>query len=156
MKPRPRTKPRRTILAIFIVDCPFRASTDDGILVILHLSWYKKAMDSQDKTCQSCRQSFTIEPEDFSFYERIKVPPPTWCPECRMVRRLTWRHNRTIHKITCAKCGIEVFSIYHPSSKFPLYCSTCWWSDTWDAWEYAMEVDFTKPFLSQFQTLRER
>ncbi|MFA6585673.1 MAG: cytochrome C551 [Candidatus Paceibacterota bacterium] len=46
-------------------------------------------MKSEIKTCQNCKKDFTIEPEDFNFYEKINVPPPTFCPECRMVRRLT-------------------------------------------------------------------
>ncbi len=113
-------------------------------------------MDQQVKMCQNCKLSFTIEPEDFNFYERIKVPPPTWCPECRLTRRLVWRHNRTVHKIKCARCNVEVFSIYDSSSKFPVYCPTCWWSDAWDAQEYAIDVDFSKSFLLQFRELRNR
>ncbi len=30
------------------------------------------------KTCQNCKQNFTIESEDFVFYEKIDVPPPTF------------------------------------------------------------------------------
>lgn len=32
---------------------------------------------SENKICQNCKTQFTIEPEDFKFYEKIKVPPPT-------------------------------------------------------------------------------
>ena len=32
-------------------------------------------MNSETKTCQNCKQSFIIEPEDFEFYEKMKVPP---------------------------------------------------------------------------------
>ena len=35
--------------------------------------------------CQNCKTKFEITADDMRFYERIKVPPPTWCPECRMV-----------------------------------------------------------------------
>jgi len=47
----------------------------------------------ETKTCQNCKIEFVIEKEDFNFYEKIKVPPPTWCPECRMIRRMTWRNE---------------------------------------------------------------
>ena len=33
-----------------------------------------------NKICQNCKQNFTIEPEDFTFYDKIKVPSPTFCP----------------------------------------------------------------------------
>lgn len=36
----------------------------------------------ETKTCQNCKTRFTIEPEDFVFYEKIGVPAPTFCPEC--------------------------------------------------------------------------
>ncbi len=39
-------------------------------------------MNSETKICQNCKQNFVIEPEDFDFYRKIDVPPPTWCPEC--------------------------------------------------------------------------
>ncbi len=55
-------------------------------------------MKSETKTCQNCKKDFIIEPEDFNFYEKIKVPPPTWCPECRMVRRMVFRDYRVLHK----------------------------------------------------------
>jgi len=44
----------------------------------------KTMTNSETKICQDCRQSFTIEPDDFSFYETIKVPPPTRFPVCRL------------------------------------------------------------------------
>lgn len=28
----------------------------------------------ENKTCQNCKQNFTIESEDFIFYDKIKVP----------------------------------------------------------------------------------
>ena len=46
----------------------------------------------EKRTCQNCKKDFTIKSEDFSFYEKIKVPAPTWCPECRMIRRINFRN----------------------------------------------------------------
>ena len=36
-------------------------------------------MNREQRICQSCKKEFTIEPEDFLFYEKIKVPAPTFC-----------------------------------------------------------------------------
>ncbi|MBI5220508.1 MAG: hypothetical protein HY978_01565 [Candidatus Liptonbacteria bacterium] len=41
-------------------------------------------LPSEAKICQNCKTDFTIDPEDFDFYRKIDVPPPTWCPECRV------------------------------------------------------------------------
>ena len=65
---------------------------------------------SQNVVCQNCKASFAIEPEDFNFYEKIKVPPPSFCPECRLVRRITWRNERSLYKRLCAKTGKEIIA----------------------------------------------
>jgi len=62
------------------------------------------------KSCQNCKNDFTIEPDDFSFYEKIKVPAPTFCPECRMVRRLSFRNERNLFRRKDARTGKESFS----------------------------------------------
>ncbi|MEK7174157.1 MAG: hypothetical protein AAB759_00670 [Patescibacteria group bacterium] len=113
-------------------------------------------MKQETKTCQNCKNPFTIEPEDFQFYEKIKVPPPTWCPECRMVRRFTWRNVMTLYKRSCDLCKKEVFSIYSPDKPYVVYCPPCWWSDRWNATEQAQEYDFSHPFFGQFSNLLHR
>ncbi len=110
-------------------------------------------MTSEKRTCQSCKKEFTIEPEDFSFYERIQVPPPTWCPECRMVRRLQFRNERSLYHFTCKLCGQSGISMYPDNSPFPVYCVNCWYSDKWDQLSYGREYDFSKPFFEQWKEL---
>ena len=108
---------------------------------------------SETKQCQNCKNEFRIEPEDFLFYEKIKVPAPTWCPECRLKRRLISRQDRTLYRDNCDLCGKDMMSMYHPDSPYTVYCSPCWWSDKWDALEYGREYDFKKPFFEQFGEL---
>ena len=110
-------------------------------------------MQSKTKNCQNCKKDFTIEPEDFNFYKKIKVPPPTWCPECRLVRRLIWRNERALYKIPCAMCGESIFSMYHSRSPFPVYCLKCWYGDDWSPLDYGEEINWNKPFLEQVRDL---
>ena len=107
----------------------------------------------EKRTCQSCKQDFTIESDDFAFYEKIKVPPPTWCPECRMIRRLAYREDRSLYKDKCKKCEKDIISIYNPETSFTVYCPTCWWGDSWDGAEYGKDYDFSKSFWEQFYEL---
>src|SRR3989344_8834739 len=111
-------------------------------------------MTSETRQCQNCRQSFVIEPDDFGFYEKIEVPPPTRCPECRYQRRLANRNEWSFYKRTCSLCGKENISIYNPEYPGLVYCQTCWWSDKWDRYAYGREFDFSRPFFEQFQELR--
>ncbi len=109
--------------------------------------------EAQTKTCQNCRSQFTIEPEDFMFYERIQVPPPTFCPECRFIRRFTWRNERSLYKRKCDLCGKSIVSMHASDSPFPVYCRDCWYSDKWDASSYGRDYDFSRPFFAQFADL---
>ena len=64
-------------------------------------------MDQETITCQNYKNNFVIEPEDFNFYDKIKVPAPTWCPECGLIKRLAWRGERSFFKRKCDLCGNE-------------------------------------------------
>lgn len=110
-------------------------------------------MQSETKNCQNCKKDFTIEPDDFSFYEKIKVPPPTFCPECRMIRRMTFRNERSLYKQDCDLCKKSTISMYDPASKYIVYCTDCYASDKWDPISYGINYDFSRPFFEQLGEL---
>ncbi len=113
-------------------------------------------MESATKQCQNCKKDFVIEPDDFGFYEKIKVPPPTFCPRCRLQRRLVWMKSTKLFKRKCDLCGEEGISMYSPENKYRIYCHDCWWGDKWDPKKYAIEYDFSRPFFEQFTKLFEQ
>lgn len=107
-------------------------------------------MSTEIRTCQNCKTQFAIEPEDFNFYEKISVPPPTFCPECRMQRRFLWRNERTLYKRKCSLCERDIISLYHSQANFPVYCHECWFSDRWNPQEFGLQYSEKKPFMEQF------
>ncbi len=115
-------------------------------------------MEAQTKNCQNCKQDFIIESEDFNFYEKIKVPPPTFCPDCRTARRLSWRNEMSLFKRKCGVPGHEemLISIYHPDEKLNAVDLKYWWSDEWDSLDFGAQYDFTKPFFQQWKELYAR
>ncbi len=110
-------------------------------------------MDQEIKNCQNCNKNFAIEPDDFAFYEKIKVPAPAWCPECRLIKRLSWRNERSLFKRKCDLCRQEKILMFPEESTYPVYCYSCWWSDKWGGENYAREYDFSRPFFEQFNEL---
>ncbi len=110
-------------------------------------------MNRETKQCQNCKRDFTIEPEDFKFYEKLKVPPPTFCPECRFQRRLMFRNERTFYKRDCELCGKSVVALFAPERGRRVYCQPCWWSDNWDGTDYGMDYDPTRNFFEQLREL---
>lgn len=109
--------------------------------------------DSETRTCQNCKNSFTIDPEDFAFYEKLSVPAPTFCPACRLQRRLAWTNTFVLYKRPCDLCRRIYISIYAPDAPYTAYCPNCWWSDNWDQYQYAKDYDPSRPFLEQFNEL---
>src|SRR3990167_7706198 len=88
--------------------------------------------------------------------EKMKVPPPSWCPECRMIRRLACVNGWSLFFRNCDKCGERTLSMYTPSQKITSYCQPCWWGDSWDGTEYAIDYNPSKPFLAQVKELSEK
>lgn len=108
---------------------------------------------TEHKICQNCKQDFTIEPDDFSFYEKIKVPPPTFCPECRFQRRVVWRNERNLYKRTCDLCQKTIIAMYNEFVPFPVYCRECWYGDGWNSTAYSCSYDMTRNFFEQYKEL---
>ncbi len=109
---------------------------------------------SENKVCQNCSGEFIIEPDDFSFYEKMKVPPPTFCSECRRQRRLAYRNDFVFYNRECNLCHRNLISIYSKDKKQIIYCNKCWWSDKWNPKDYSMEYDFSRSFFEQFKEFR--
>ena len=112
-------------------------------------------MDAESRNCAKCKSQFVVEPEDFDFYTKISVPPPTWCPECRNQRRMAWREERVLYRGTCALCGKAVVTMHAPGGPFTIYCRECYKSDKWDSTSYGRDYDFKKPFFTQYRELME-
>jgi len=111
-------------------------------------------MNAENRTCQNCKVEFTIEPDDFVFYEKIDVPPPTFCPECRYIRRLLDRNEYNLYRRKCDATGRMLISIYRPDVPFPVYDQEYWKSDAWDPKSYGRDFDFNRPFFEQYEELR--
>jgi hypothetical protein len=110
----------------------------------------------ETRNCQNCKKDFTITPDDFSFYKKIKVPMPTFCHECKLIRKMVWRNLRSLYKRECGLCHKSVISMYPDTDPAPVYCYECWNSDKWDAKSYGQEIDWSRPFLLQWFELFQR
>jgi len=110
-------------------------------------------MNKEIKTCRQCKNQFEITPDDLGFYEKMGVPAPKLCPDCRMKRKLIWRNERTFYKRRCDLCGESIITIYHPHHSAPIYCVKCYHSDKWNPLSYGLIYNSERPFFEQFQKL---
>ncbi len=113
------------------------------------------SQSSGPTACQNCKKEFKIEPEDFKFYEKIKVPPPTFCPQCRLLHKMFWINGRNLYRRSCNAPGHEeeIISKYSSEKLAPVYDYKFWWSDGWDPSAYGKSFDFSKPFFEQLKEL---
>ncbi|EKD44681.1 MAG: hypothetical protein ACD_71C00045G0002 [uncultured bacterium (gcode 4)] len=118
----------------------------------------------ETKKCTHCGASFEITDKDLEFYEKVSpvfdgvkysIPTPTFCPECRQQRRLSFRNERKLYKRSCDATWKNIISVFSPDKKYPVYSSDEWWSDKWNPLDYGKDIDFSRPFFEQINKLME-
>ncbi len=110
---------------------------------------------NETRTCENCKNSFTVFPEDLSYYEKMGVQVPRFCVECRAQRRLVWRNERVFYKRSCDKCHKDMIAMFSKNKPYPVWCYECWWADDWDPCDYGREYDSNQPFFDQYKKLWE-
>ena len=113
---------------------------------------YKK----ENRICQNCKKDFTIEPDDFGFYEKIGVLAPKICPECRAQLRLSFRNERFLYKRTCDNCKKNTISMFSANKSYLVWCHECWRSNDLKSLDYGIEYDSQKSFFEQYNELWQK
>lgn len=108
---------------------------------------------AENRICQNCKSDFTIEPDDFGFYEKMDVLPPKLCPECRSQLRLTFRNERFFYKRKCDNCKKDTISMFSVNKSYLVWCYECWWSDNFNGSDFAINYDPNQTFFEQFKKL---
>ncbi len=111
-------------------------------------------MVRETRNCQNCKNDFTIEPEDFVFYDKMAVPAPTFCPDCRLQHRLAIYNERFLYHSNCENCSKKIITIYKTDSGFRPFCEECFSSDSWDAIDQGRDFDFSRDFFTQYRDLQ--
>ncbi len=107
-------------------------------------------MHSETRNCLNCKIDFTIPSEDFVFYEKIKVPAPTFCPECRSARRMVHRNERNLFRRKCDITGKDIISIYRPDCPYTICDKDYYFSEAFDPLTYGATYNPDLKFFEQF------
>jgi|TARA_B100001964_G_C14224382_1_gene596922 hypothetical protein len=116
-----------------------------------------------EKSCVSCGSEFEITDADMEFYDRVspvfndkkyQIDPPKHCPNCRFRRRLMFRNDRHFYNRKSDSSGKDIITFYSPDKPYKVFDRDEWWADTWNPQDFGRDVDFSRPFLEQFQELR--
>lgn len=101
--------------------------------------------------CTQCKKNYRIIPDELAFYERLKIPLPRLCPDCRHARRITargpnrlWQRkcqcagkssangkyaNTSAHSHAGSPCANEFQTAYAPDRPEIVYCEQCYNSE---------------------------
>ncbi len=105
-----------------------------------------------NQECKKCKVVFILDSDDLSFYEKMKVPMPKVCPDCRFKMRALWRNEMTLYSgRKCDLCGKSIISMYNPKLPYKIYCYDCFYSDKWNPEDYAMEYKKSRTFFDQMK-----
>ncbi|MFA6991805.1 MAG: zinc-ribbon domain containing protein, partial [Candidatus Gracilibacteria bacterium] len=107
------------------------------------------------KKCKNCQNNFDITNLDIAFYEKIKVPQPTLCPDCRQQRRLAQVNQLNLFKRKCPMTNKDIVSNYPPDGPYTVYEQHYWWSDEVNNLTYGRDFNFNRPFFEQYKELSD-
>jgi len=104
-------------------------------------------------TCQKCQSVIKVSDYKKEFLEKLDLPLPELCSQCRMQRRFAFRNERKLYHRKCDLTGKQIISIYRSDSDYKVYDQHEWHSDKWNALKYGRDFDFSRPFFEQFDGL---
>lgn len=107
-------------------------------------------MESIRQECVKCKQDFVLDEDDLGFYQKMKVPNPKVCPDCRFKMRAVWRNEISLYSgRKCGLCQKGILSMYNPKLSYNTFCHECFMSDTWNPKDFAEEYKEDISFFTQ-------
>lgn len=76
--------------------------------------------------CVDCGKNYRIIPYEGKFYEKLGLPIPKKCPDCRHFERVAWQSPRRLWERVCMKCSTDFKTTYSPDKTDIVYCDACY------------------------------
>ena len=107
-------------------------------------------------SCAHCNASFDITDVDMKFYETMEVPVPTWCPSCRLMRKMAWCNEGVLYRNRCKHCSRPVISYLPETDEREVLCLKCYYGDNFDPLAYGQSIDWDRSMFDQIHELEVR
>jgi hypothetical protein len=112
----------------------------------------KRSILIMEKTCTKCNNKFFVDQDDQSFYQKMQVPVPQVCPDCRFMMRALFRNETALYSgRNCDMCNKSIITMYNPKLPYTIYCYDCFNGEQWDPRSYATNYDESRPFIEQMK-----
>lgn len=106
--------------------------------------------------CIISGEEFEVGPAELERAQSFGAPAPRISPLERQRRRIVFRNFRKLYRRKCDLTAKPIISMYHEKQPFPVYDYDVWWSDKWDARDFAMPYDSRRSFLEQYAELNQK
>lgn len=93
-------------------------------------------LDGQVLACKKCARNYKIVKQELDFYNRMNIPVPILCPDCRFLQRFSLRNPMNLWHRQCdcthpkhghsGRCDKEFETNYSPDRKELVYCEDCY------------------------------
>lgn len=116
----------------------------------------------QRRTCPLSGTVFPLYKSEQEFFQKkslsfagqtFHIPGPDISKEERLKARLIFRNERKLYRRNCDKTGKSIISNYAPHKAYTVYDKEYRRSDNRNPMDYAMNIDYSKPFFTQFDEL---
>lgn len=114
------------------------------------------------RTCWLTWEKFAITTKDTEFYDKVSpviggrkfsIPFPKLSPEARNQRRFAFGNWSFPYRRKCDYSGKMLIGQFPAEARAVIYEKSIWESDIWNAFDYAREYDYSRPFFEQFDEL---
>src|ERR1035437_6396189 len=113
-------------------------------------------MNPKHKICEHCGKNFSISEEELILYKKVGIELPTICIFCRVKLHLSFWMFGKFRKGKSDLSGENLITVLPEKTRYPIYISTEWYGDKWDAMDYGVDYDPQLSFLQQLQNLQEK
>lgn len=107
------------------------------------------------RICDHCDKDFVITEDEINLGEKIGLELSTVCSSCLAKQHLSFWLFGKFRKTKSDLSGESMITIL-PESRYPLYSLKEWYSDAWNAMDYAVDYNSNESFFTQLKKLQEK
>lgn len=105
------------------------------------------------RSCRITKQEFAISKLEMEAFAHFGLPLPDFSPPERFRRYAAFHPEKHFYLRNCSATGAKLFSVFPPSTSFPVVALDFWRSSDWDASAFGLEFDFKRLFAEQLTEL---
>ncbi|MCF7918178.1 hypothetical protein K9L27_04270 [Candidatus Gracilibacteria bacterium] len=76
--------------------------------------------------CETCQKNYKIQPQELKFYQKMRLPIPHKCFDCRHADRIKIRNPQKLFERKCDECGTLLQTTFALEKSEKVLCEKCY------------------------------